>query len=570
MVQTKACSVLVVSIALAGVTVAVASPCRCLYGDDCWPDFSSLSTQLSQPLIRPVPPESACYPSSSPSGNCTDVIQGTTDGNWRANQSGSMQSPNFETFIFENGTIDACYLNTTLDFACKQGSVPVIGVDARSASDIQAAVKFVNKHNLRLVVKNTGHDFLGRSTARGSFLIWTHNMKNITYNASFVPDGALPSETYNAITLDAGVQWHEAYDAIQAHGRVLVGGLSAGGSVGAAGGWLLGGGHSALSPKYGLGVDNVLQFTVVTSPGDHITLNSHQYSDLFWALRGGGGGTYGIVTSVTYLTHPSTPLTAAFFSGNSSNAATVSKLENEFVRLNPSLSDAGWSGYAFFLPETLAMIYIATNISSAQANATIDPFFAFAQNLTSEGLAIDIAATVPFDSFYSWYKQFFTTGSQVGANTEIGSRLFSREVLENDHEKLADLMRESGSTLHLVAGGAVSDVDPESTGLNPAWRSALVHVTWSEGWPDGTQASVIEKLRNDVKSFIGKMEALEPGSGSYFNEASLYEEDPKRTFFGSHYPKLEAIKTKYDPHGLFVVAEGVGSDEWDSSLNCRR
>jgi FAD/FMN-containing dehydrogenase len=55
------------------------------------------------------------------------------------------------------------------------------------------------------------------------------------------------------MTLSAGVQWHEAYDAVQAQGRVLVGGLSAGGSVGAAGGWLLGGGHSILSPYYGLG-----------------------------------------------------------------------------------------------------------------------------------------------------------------------------------------------------------------------------------------------------------------------------------------------------------------------------
>jgi FAD/FMN-containing dehydrogenase len=56
-----------------------------------------------------------------------------------------------------------------------------------------------------------------------------------------------------AMTLGAGVQWHEAYDAVQARGRVLVGGLSAAGSVGAAGGWLLGGGHGALSPSYGLG-----------------------------------------------------------------------------------------------------------------------------------------------------------------------------------------------------------------------------------------------------------------------------------------------------------------------------
>ena len=106
-------------------------------------------------------------------------------------------------------------------------------------------------------------------------MIWTHHLKNITYNSSFVPEGASPTEMYNgglcflrnlptraeelrpkAITLGAGVQWHEAYDAVESQGRALVGGISAGGSVGAAGGWVLGGGHSALAPSYGLGMSS--------------------------------------------------------------------------------------------------------------------------------------------------------------------------------------------------------------------------------------------------------------------------------------------------------------------------
>ena len=68
-----------------------------------------------------------------------------------------MQSPNFETFTFANGTIEACYLDTTLGVPCGQGSVSVIGVDARVPSDVQAAVKFAAEYNLRLVVKNTGY-----------------------------------------------------------------------------------------------------------------------------------------------------------------------------------------------------------------------------------------------------------------------------------------------------------------------------------------------------------------------------------------------------------------------------
>jgi hypothetical protein len=105
-------------------------------------------------------------------------------------------------------------------------------------------------------------------------MIWTHHLKNIAYNSAFVPKGAPSTEIYEgvlfyyyyvsiraltttiqlaAMTLGAGVQWHEAYDAVQAQGRVLVGGISIGGSVGAAGGWVQGGGHSVLSPTYGLG-----------------------------------------------------------------------------------------------------------------------------------------------------------------------------------------------------------------------------------------------------------------------------------------------------------------------------
>ena len=97
-------------------------------------------------------------------------------------------------------------------------------------------------------------------------------MKNITYNPTFAPQGSPANETYDgtdcsksvglyisdclfceAVTLGAGVQWHEAYAAVNTYGRLMVGGISVGGSVGSSGGWLAGGGHSTLSPSYGLG-----------------------------------------------------------------------------------------------------------------------------------------------------------------------------------------------------------------------------------------------------------------------------------------------------------------------------
>ena len=91
--------------------------------------------------------------------------------------------------------------------------------------------------------------------------------------------------------------YKKAYD----NNVVVVGGNAQ--SVGAAGGYMQGGGHGSLGPKYGLAVDNVLEVDVVISNGTLITANKCHNSDLFWAIRGGGGGTYGIVTRVVYKAH---------------------------------------------------------------------------------------------------------------------------------------------------------------------------------------------------------------------------------------------------------------------------
>ena len=143
-----------------GFTLVSSKPtqnCRCTFGSECWPsdsEFQSLASAVSQPLIHPVPPATPCYDSAA--GNCTDVRAGWYNGTWRSNQPGAAQHTNLETWTFPDGTIHGCYLNTSLGIPCRQGSVPVIGVDARTPEDIQEAVKFAGKHNLRLVIKNTG------------------------------------------------------------------------------------------------------------------------------------------------------------------------------------------------------------------------------------------------------------------------------------------------------------------------------------------------------------------------------------------------------------------------------
>ncbi|KAL0579412.1 hypothetical protein V5O48_002583 [Marasmius crinis-equi] len=549
--------------------------CKCLYGDACWPSdsaFEQLSTQLSQPLVHPIPPAAACYPTSNPLGNCTDAQANSTNGNWLADQAGAYQNTNFGAYISTNGTVSTCSFNVTLGLPCEQGSVPPIGVDARTVEDIQTAVRFASEHNLRLVVKNTGHDYLGRSAGRSGFMIWTHHLKNITYSESFTPEGASADETYKALTIAAGVQWHEAYSAAQQNNRYVLGGISQDGSVGAAGGWIGGGGHSAFALKYGLGVDNAIQFTVVTANGDHVTANGNSNSDLFWALRGGGPGTYGVVTSVTFKTHDIEPLMVAGINANFTSPEIARSVGTEFFRLQPKVADAQWGGYSWFNEANFMYLLLATNASAEQLNATVG---SFVQHLTSTaGENNTRVAMFPSPSFYDVFGQFSGTGigSQVGHNVELASRLFTKSLYETQPEKMADtfLGIPGGIAINHVAGGVVSEIDPDSVGLNPAWRDTLGLVYTSVGWPDGASAAEIQAQREILKGHISILEGLEPGTGSYVNEGSMYEPNPQHTYFGSHYEKLLSIKDQYDPKELFVVNSGVGSERWDDQLVCRK
>jgi hypothetical protein len=187
------------------------------------------------------------------------------------------------------------------------------------------------------------------------------------------------------------------------------------------------------------GVDNVIQITIVTSNGEHLTVNSHLHPDLFWALRGGGGGTFGVITSVTYLTHPIIPIIAASFTANMTNPTVAKTLVTESVRIIPHLSDAGWSGHGIIAGRNIfEFVYLAPGLSWAQANTSIDPFFSFAHNLTPDGLVIERAVTTLYDSFYDWYMAFYGTDGDDGHNTEIGSRLLPRDVFE-DYETVAEV-----------------------------------------------------------------------------------------------------------------------------------
>ncbi|KIJ13652.1 hypothetical protein PAXINDRAFT_170343 [Paxillus involutus ATCC 200175] len=150
----------------------------------------------------------------------------------------------------------------------------------------------------------------------------------------------------------------------------------------------------------------------------------------------------------------------------------------------------------------------------------------------------------------------------------VTSRLLSRDTLATEYAAIAEVLIACEGSVNTVAGGKVNQIDPDSAGLNPAWRNAVVETICGVSWQDGASSTEIEGVIDQLKGWVKALYDLAPHGGAYFNEASLFEINWQETFFGSHYSTLKGIKDKYDPLKISVVAEGVGSDDWNESLTC--
>lgn len=191
-----------------------------------------------------------------------------------------------------------------------------------------------------------------------------------------------------------------------------------------------------------------MEETVVLPNGSHVTANPYTNPDLFWALRGGGGPSFGILTSVTYLTHPAEPITAMFLVSHTTSDVARLQLFNEWVKAHPALIDAGWAG---FWPYTgsqffLTLVALGNPPTNLNANATLQGFY----NTISQipGVVIDLEVTKSYSGFEQWYQDNFinsqngigfnyTVGDFSGVPLAVASVLIPRQNFENNTLALA-------------------------------------------------------------------------------------------------------------------------------------
>lgn len=480
----------------------------------------------------------------------------------------------------------------------------VYAVAARNARDVAAAVTFARKHDLRLVVKGGGHSYQGTSNAPDSLLVWTRHMNAIELHDAFVPHGCT-GKARPAVTLGAGAIWLHAYEAVTTKAGLYVQGGGCA-TVGVAG-LIQSGGFGSFSKHYGTAAASLLQAEVVTADGRIRIANACTNPDLFWALKGGGGGTFGVVTSITLRLHelPAFFGVAAFTVKAASDAAYRDLLAKFVAFYRDRLFNDRWGEQAIVHSNNALQIsMVSYGVDSAHAQATWKPFLDWIGK-RAERYTLAAAPVIASFPARDWWngdliEQLFPSaivqnkapGARpgefwwAGDADQVGQFLHAYEslwlpswLLDGDAQaQLVDALfacsRSAGVSLHFNKGLAgappAAIAAAKETATNPAVLSSFALAISAGGQgpaypgipghePDVAAA---RKTAEAVRAGMNALRAVARESGSYVSESSFFEGDWQRSYWGSNYARLAAIKKQYDPDGLFVVHHGVGSERW--------
>ncbi|KAH6657883.1 hypothetical protein BKA67DRAFT_673686 [Truncatella angustata] len=535
-----------------------ASKCKCFPGDACWPsqiEWDQLNNTVAGRLIATVPLGSPCHDPTYDAELCADLQGQWLDSGIHMDSPSSVMAP-----LFANQSCDPF---TPRDLPCTLGNYVHFTVNATGSDDVIAAISFAKEKNVRFVIRNTGHDYLGRSTGAGGLAIWTHHLKSI--ESLDWNDGSYVGK---ALKVGAGIQGFEALAAAYKLGLVVVTGECP--TVGLAGGYTQGGGHSGLSTVFGLAADNTLSFDVVTAAGELLTASRDQNADLYWALSGGGGGNYGVVVSLTVQAHPDSTVSGATFAVTASDNQTADEVFGAVDAYHDSVIDIVDSGvmaiYFFGTGFLQSPAITAYNKTQSELEGIMAPFLS---KLSALGLIYTITYT-EFSSYYDHYDHYWGPlplgNIQVGTSL-YGGRLILRDQIGNFSQPARDLIAQG--TTFIGVSTNVSRFGGDNAVL-PQWRDAIVQVTLGLAWnftaPWAEDLALQAQLTDIVMPII---EAATPGSGAYMNEADWAQPNFQEDFFGNNYETLMGIKRKWDPSGLFWAVDAVGSEAYSTTVDGR-
>lgn len=409
---------------------------------------------------------------------------------------------------------------------------PEVIVQCREASDAAKAIEFACRHSLEITIRGAGHNIAGNSVCDGGLMIDFSLMKNVRVDPEARRARVEPGATLADV--DAATQVHGLATPLGINSTTGIAGLT------------LGGGFGWLTRLYGLTIDNLLSVELITVDGRRLRADAEQNSDLFWAVRGGGGN-FGVITEFEFQLHPVGPeIFAGLIVFPFSEADRVLKSYRQFVESAPEALNV-WAVLRKapplpFLPEEvhgkevviLPVFYPGT---AADAEKLIAPLRDFAEPIGEH------LGPQPYVNWEQAFDPLLTPGARnywKSHNFEELSDGALREVV-----KYAGKLPTPQCEIFIgLIGGAANGVRSDATAYvaREARFVMNVHARWEDS-PDD------ERCISWAREFF-KASAPYASAGAYVNFMTEEEKGRISDAYGPNYDRLVKIKREYDPQNL--------------------
>ena len=432
-------------------------------------------------------------------------------------------------------------------------------------------------------------------------------MNQVSLHDAFVPQGCEGHVAPQpAASMQAGAMWIDAYHAVTTRGgRYVQGGGCT--TVGVAG-LVQSGGFGSFSNRWGTAASNLLEAEVVTADGEVRIANARTNPELFWGLKGGGGGSLGVVTRLTLRTFDLPPVLGAAFGAIKASSDTAYKalIAEAMAFYRRSLFNPHWGEQMAFRGDN--DLHISMNfqgLTQAEAEQVWAPFLHWVQ-ASKDHAFVKPFQVVGLPARHYWDAEFFRQHFSdwvvldtrpgapchhmvwAGDQEQTGGFIHGYQsvwlpasLLEPGRqtqltETLFTASRHWGFTLHFNKGLAGASTDTiaraRDTATHPQVLDAFALLICANGGPPAYPGMPgakpdLAKARHEARVIGQAMDAIRtmaPNAGSYVAESDYFLRDWQQGFWGSNYPRLAAAKRKYDPDGLFFVHHGVGSEDWSA------
>jgi len=419
---------------------------------------------------------------------------------------------------------------------------PALVVRCAGAADVSAAIGFARSRNLEISVRGGAHNTAGSSVTDGGLEIDLSAMRSVTVDP-----------VARRAVVGGGATLADRDAATQAYGLATTGGIVGHTGVG---GLTLGGGMGWLTRKAGLSVDNLVSAEVVTADGRILRASKHENSDLFWAIRGGGGN-FGVVTAFDFQLHPVGPMVAfGMFFWSLERGTEVLRLARDLISTLPRDVNIIIGGVTAppepFVPEQHRLqpgyALLVTGFGSEQEHEAI-----VARIRVELPPLFDLVTPLP----YIQLQQMFDEANAFGF-LAYDKGLYLEELSEGAIAVVAEqLPRKTspGSALFLYRlDGAYSEVGEDDTafggGRSPRYAVFIIALADS---PEGLAAD-----RAWVRSFWAALLPHAMGIGSYVNGEAEFPDGQVRSSYGpAKYERLAQVKASYDPDNVFHLNANI-------------